>query len=352
MKKTCLNFFGETAEISLPSDLKTLRKNICDQFLFSPADAEELVISYIKGYTKVLIKTDADLKTLLQLKDVKELNLDVCENSKLYQEKKRSVEEEQQILFSALEMVKKEENDLINQNLQLIADSQSQQKNIRDQMRMLKDQLIKIHLDLKATTKENRMKIKEKRTTIKELEDKLNIPDDERWNPIEEAKKMFTHEKRRCCGMKREKRERKCCKARHMEIKEDNFLNKFEESLKNKVEIIKNTLLDRQKGITEKIKEVINTVSENPIENDQKVVMHYGVKCDGCGMKPIQGTRFKCAVCDDFDYCDACESSNANVHQHPFICIRNPKLSPTAIKCVIMDNMPEYKTNTNTNANA
>lgn len=348
MKKICLNFFGEKAEITLPSDLRTLRKNICEQFLFSPSDAEELVISYIRDFTKVLIKTEADLKRLFQIKGVSELNLDVCESSKLYQEKKKSVEEEQEILFVTLEIAKKEETELINQNAKLIANAQNQQKDIRAQIQTLKNQLIKIHLDLKVATKENRMKIKEKRTTIKELEEQLNIPEEQKWRPIEEAKKMFSHE-RKFFGLKKERKERKCCKARLIEAKEEGYLNKFQEGFKNQAEIIKNTLMERKKELSDKIKEVIykgSECSKETKEVESKMVIHQHVKCDGCGMNPIQGTRFKCAVCDNFDYCSTCESLNENTHQHPFICIRNPKLSPTAIKCCIPEDMPTFnKTN-------
>uniref|UniRef100_A0A7S3HT26 Uncharacterized protein n=1 Tax=Spumella elongata TaxID=89044 RepID=A0A7S3HT26_9STRA len=36
--------------------------------------------------------------------------------------------------------------------------------------------------------------------------------------------------------------------------------------------------------------------------------VHLGVGCDGCRMSPIVGTRYKCAVREDYDLCAACES--------------------------------------------
>ena len=49
-------------------------------------------------------------------------------------------------------------------------------------------------------------------------------------------------------------------------------------------------------------------------------VIHHRVACDGCKQSPIIGIRYKCYVCPDFDYCEACE---ANVeHPHPFIKIK------------------------------
>ena len=48
MKKISLNFFGEKAEINVPTSLESLRNAISEQFLFSPQDAAEVMIGYIK----------------------------------------------------------------------------------------------------------------------------------------------------------------------------------------------------------------------------------------------------------------------------------------------------------------
>ena len=63
-------------------------------------------------------------------------------------------------------------------------------------------------------------------------------------------------------------------------------------------------------------------------------VMHFGVKCDGCGAFPIVGCRFKCAVCDNFDYCETCEQKLSEKHNHPFLKIYEPKMNPIFFKCV------------------
>lgn len=52
-------------------------------------------------------------------------------------------------------------------------------------------------------------------------------------------------------------------------------------------------------------------------------VIHEGVSCDGCGMSPIQGLRFKCAVRDNYDLCSACESKTLS-HQHPMLKVYAP----------------------------
>ena len=62
-------------------------------------------------------------------------------------------------------------------------------------------------------------------------------------------------------------------------------------------------------------------------------IVHFGVKCDGCGTFPIIGCRFKCAVCDNFDYCEQCEKKFSEKHNHPFLKIYEPKMNPSYFKC-------------------
>jgi len=49
------------------------------------------------------------------------------------------------------------------------------------------------------------------------------------------------------------------------------------------------------------------------------------VACDGCGVGPIIGIRYKCSVCKNFDFCEVCEERV--VHEHPFIKILKPEES-------------------------
>jgi len=59
-----------------------------------------------------------------------------------------------------------------------------------------------------------------------------------------------------------------------------------------------------------------------PQEQREEKPIHFGVRCDGCGMFPIQGIRYKCSVCDDFDFCENCEENTQ--HPHLFLKIRSP----------------------------
>ena len=40
-------------------------------------------------------------------------------------------------------------------------------------------------------------------------------------------------------------------------------------------------------------------------------------RCEGCGVKPIEGPRFHCQVCADFDFCQDC-FIRGQAHNHVF----------------------------------
>ena len=50
---------------------------------------------------------------------------------------------------------------------------------------------------------------------------------------------------------------------------------------------------------------------------------HEGVACNGCCVAPISGPRFKCKVCDNFDFCENCFYTKRN-HKHSFNRINEP----------------------------
>eukprot|EP00933_Yihiella_yeosuensis_P022075 TRINITY_DN17376_c0_g1_i1.p1 TRINITY_DN17376_c0_g1~~TRINITY_DN17376_c0_g1_i1.p1 ORF type:complete len:568 (-),score=149.39 TRINITY_DN17376_c0_g1_i1:53-1756(-) len=41
---------------------------------------------------------------------------------------------------------------------------------------------------------------------------------------------------------------------------------------------------------------------------------HQNVCCDGCGMTPLKGLRYKCRSCDDYDLCGSCFAKRATTH--------------------------------------
>ena len=64
---------------------------------------------------------------------------------------------------------------------------------------------------------------------------------------------------------------------------------------------------------------------------------HKNVACDGCGKSPIEGVRYKCSVCEDFDYCQECEETKE--HPHAFLKIKKGDQAPKVIITAVNDQM-------------
>lgn len=75
--------------------------------------------------------------------------------------------------------------------------------------------------------------------------------------------------------------------------------------------------------------------------NEDLNVIHRNISCDGCGMNPIEGVRYKCSVCKNLDYCSMCEERKN--HEHAFLKIYKPHQCPKAMFTVIDENMPNAK---------
>lgn len=72
-----------------------------------------------------------------------------------------------------------------------------------------------------------------------------------------------------------------------------------------------------------------------PVSAEVKAT-HPNIICDGCEASPIVGSRFKCAICPDFDLCESCEEKGIHSH-HSFLKIRRPEAAPPIIVCVDAD---------------
>ncbi|XP_041944906.1 uncharacterized protein LOC121706877 [Alosa sapidissima] len=56
--------------------------------------------------------------------------------------------------------------------------------------------------------------------------------------------------------------------------------------------------------------------------------VHLCVWCDGCQMYPINGPRFKCRDCDNFDFCEKCFKTFEHNIRHTFYRIDDPVVIP------------------------
>ena len=76
-------------------------------------------------------------------------------------------------------------------------------------------------------------------------------------------------------------------------------------------------------------------VPEASIAREVNMAVHSNVRCDCCDVSPIVGTRYKCAVREDYDLCEQCEAKE--VQPHPMIKINTPDQAPAAILIAVKD---------------
>ena len=69
------------------------------------------------------------------------------------------------------------------------------------------------------------------------------------------------------------------------------------------------------------------------------VAVHANVTCDGCGVHPIVGDRYKCTVREDFDLCTACEASG-KFGPHAMLKIRTPAAAPAGLVTLLREDQP------------
>ncbi|KAJ8095255.1 E3 ubiquitin-protein ligase mib1 [Marasmius tenuissimus] len=67
------------------------------------------------------------------------------------------------------------------------------------------------------------------------------------------------------------------------------------------------------------------TGEEGVIDSD---IVHLQITCDGCNQSPIRGKRYHCKSCEDFDLCQSCVAQPPSTHssQHRYICLSTPAM--------------------------
>jgi hypothetical protein len=106
------------------------------------------------------------------------------------------------------------------------------------------------------------------------------------------------------------------------------------------------TLLERERDT----KKTLETATEpEPLEQaeippTQESTVHKNVTCDGCGVYPISGVRYKSSTVDDFDLCAVCEEAGKFEDTHaPFLKINTPDKAPKTIVCILGADFPNWR---------
>ena len=326
MKNISLNFFGEKVTIKMPTTLASLRKEISDKFMFNPSDAAEVIISYVKDLGKKLIQTEQDFANFISNKIAK-LDLDISQDSRLYKEQfstlKKESEENKKLLEECLkkdiELKKKKEETMKAEMEKLNLIEAKIQKLIQRKKKLEKRMKInekKIEKEQKINSRKiETLKKKLNLTTPKPQEThpspkKVNLKNAKKLKaPIKTETKKEVHPFATCDGCKMCPiigKRYKCKNNPNLDFCEKCHLNK------EKTKGLKLEAVDTQKLV----KQIILKASANRINKDGKFV-HRMISCEGCGMFPIIGERYKCNICPNFNYCKCCKEMFGNIHGHP-----------------------------------
>ncbi|RHY31659.1 hypothetical protein DYB32_003283 [Aphanomyces invadans] len=90
--------------------------------------------------------------------------------------------------------------------------------------------------------------------------------------------------------------------------------------------VLHNTTLLPNHTLKKAIEEVWPKSSSRTLAPPIVVMSHDTVTCDGCGMHPIVGPRYKSHTAKNFDLCAVCEASGAFVAQEPFFKILDSRI--------------------------
>ena len=110
---------------------------------------------------------------------------------------------------------------------------------------------------------------------------------------------------------------------------EESKIEEPDEKMKREIkEIVNNKMKNLEENIAQDIFQSIKTqLSKNEQnilneKNSNKIIHIY--KCNNCGKENIEGIRYKCTNCPDYNLCEKCESNSEHIPSHILLKIRRP----------------------------
>ena len=336
MSKITLNFFGEIFSIEKANDLSSLRNEISTLLCLNPQDAAEIILTYKdnENEDKKIISNDNDLNAFFNSK-AKIIDLDISQSSQIYKKNLDQLQEEKQKDKDDLEELLKKNDELEKLKETKLMQEKQELQSINLQINELfkrREELNNIILtETNQIVQEQIENDKKIETLQKKLGIPVTVPKRDVRNPLfSQFENMFNfgfhphafphffnpgfhgrhHRPRRQFGGNSYIGHKKNHNAPEPYNKDDP--NKLSEKLKNL------TLNE------EDPKEDIKEDEKDKNEKRENKVIHYNVICDGCQASPIEGKRYKCKTCGDFDYCEKCYEAFKNSHNHEFLVMEKP----------------------------
>ena len=388
MKNISLNFFGEEVSINMPTDLASLRQQISDKFMFSPSDAAEIVVSYVKDLGKKIIQTEQDFVNFISDK-INKIDLDISQDSQLFKKNFNNLQKESEDNKKQLEEALKKRDEIKKRRETALKNRTDEIKKLEEQIQKMKEEKKKLQHLSKKEEKEFGKQENNLNKKIDKLQEKLGLKDNKlkskKQNQIpnmideclhsknEEYKKLdkiplgiveninkivkavIDHKLKKMREIEKHIKHKKIelkpeekqflmnfpCFCNDIYKKVDSFSQYFNcqtkklvDDIQKAIENQKELICPPRKKINIETKHYYQTCSEKckKIENAEGKAIHRGYICDGCHMEPIIGNRYKCSICKDFDFCEACEEKFKNKHKHPFLKIYKPTMDPLIFK--------------------
>ena len=329
MKNITLNFFGEKVGIKMPTDLASLRQEISNKFMFSPSDAAEVIISYMKDLGKKIIQTEQDFSNFITNK-IGKLDLDISQDSRLYIEQfnviKKETEENKKLLEACLkkdEEIKKKKEEILKQEEAKLKEIEVKIEKLQKKKQNMEKKIKKEKILIEKEQKLNDKKIQNLKKKLGLIKPNKPTSPTQKKNVLKNVNpiKPKIHNKKEnkeihtfvtCDGCKMSPiigKRYKCETCPNFDFCEKCYMTRNKEhghSFKNvKAEDL--------------MKEALKMLSKNNMINQAGKHVHYMISCNGCGVNHIIGKRFKCTQCENFNYCENCEKLYRNIHSHPMM---------------------------------
>ena len=343
MNKLVLNFFGEEITIDTPKTLQNLKQEIASKFCFNPSDAAEILVSYFNNIKKIFIQTEQDFIEFVN-KNIYKIDLDISQESQLYKNSMEKIKEENETNKKNLEILLKKNEDLENKKKIYLDGKNKQMKELEEKLKAINKQKLALTKEINKEKEKMTKEIKTNQKKIDELKKKLGINIPLKEEKKEAPVKPKPSPKKKVIVKKAAKKVVKIAKKVENKKKEEKreekgFFNidELTQNITKKIGEIGNIVINNANEITNKITEKLEEKglrlkAGNPKKEENKKI-HNGIHCNGCGMNPIVGNRFKCAICENFDYCEKCENMMKDKHLHPFVKIYSPDIAPIEVKC-------------------